>query len=340
MRRFYGLCLRFLGPALVVGLSLLMAGGGLALAQDSPPAESVWPMEVYRQRLEETAHLVARLQTAADDEGARQLAELAALWDTVRAIALPDDVALPVDHSYLAALLRADPPRLTEAQSLLDALLAANAADAPYVFESPHQRALDEVLSAPEFQWQEKTPSKLAQWWENFKQQVWEWFQRLLNRDASASGAVAVPIPFGSYLITFISAALLMLALYYVLRDLHIGLSAEMSPEAADADGEPLTSGAALQKARTFSAGGDYRTAVRYLYLSTLLLLDERGVLTYDRALTNREYARGLTGVPHLARLFSSVVDVFDRVWYGEQPLDSATYEDYAEKITELSQQK
>jgi hypothetical protein len=123
-----------------------------------------------------------------------------------------------------------------------------------------------------------------------------------------------------------------MLALAYVLRDLQVGLSAETALEAEDAAGEPLTSGAALQKARTFSTGGDYRTAVRYLYLSTLLLLDERGVLTYDRALTNREYARGLASAPHLARLFSSVVDVFDRVWYGEQPLDRATYEDYAEK--------
>lgn len=339
MRRFLRRCLWLLVPLLAVGLWLMLAGSGLALAFDGPPAESVWPVDVYRQRLAETTQLLTQLQTATDADVVRQLADRAALWDGVRAIVLPDGVALPVDHSYLAALLRAAPPRLAEAQGLLEALLAADATGAPYVFESHQQRALDDVLSRPEFQWKERSPSKLQLWWERVKQQLEEWLRKIFNTDES-SGAVTVTIPFGSYIMTFISAVLLMLALAYVLRDLQVGLSAEAALEAEDAAGDPLTSGAALQRARTFSAGGDYRTAVRYLYLSTLLLLDERGLLTYDRALTNREYARGLASVPHLARLFSSVVDVFDRVWYGEQPLDSATYEDYAEKITELSQQK
>jgi hypothetical protein len=38
------------------------------------------------------------------------------------------------------------------------------------------------------------------------------------------------------------------------------------------------------------SSEGDYRTAVRYLYLSLLLLLEEHGLLRYDRPLTDREY--------------------------------------------------
>lgn len=323
----------------VLGLWGMIPGNFPALAQDAPPAESVLTVDGYRQQLETTRQLVTQLQMAADADGVRQLADMAALWDTVRVITLPDGVALPVDHSYLAALLRVDPPRLAEAQGLLEALLAADVTGAPYVFESHQQSALDDVLSQPEFQWKERPPSKLEQWWTRLKQQVGAWLRGIFNTDES-SGAITVTLPFGSYVMTFISAVLLILALTYVLRDLRVGLSAETALEAEDAAGEPLTSGAALQRARTFSSGGDYRTAVRYLYLSTLLLLDERGVLTYDRALTNREYARGLASVPHLARLFSSVVDVFDRVWYGEQPLDSATYEDYAEKITELSQQK
>ncbi len=339
MRRFLCRRLWLLVPALLVGLWLMRAWSGPALAREAPPVESVWPVEIYRQRLAETAQLVTQLQTAADAEAARQLADVAAAWDAVRAITLPDGAALSVDHSYLAALLRADPPRLVEAQGLLEALLAADATGAPYVFQSHQQRALDEVLSQPEFQWQERTPSKLALWWERVKQQVAEWLRKIFNIEESSDGVI-VTLPFGPYLVTLVSAVLLMLALAYVLRDLQVGLSTETALEAEDAAGEPLTSGAALQKARTFSTGGDYRTAVRYLYLSTLLLLDERGVLTYDRALTNREYARGLASAPHLARLFSSVVDVFDRVWYGEQPLDRATYEDYAEKITELSEQK
>ena len=76
----------------------------------------------------------------------------------------------------------------------------------------------------------------------------------------------------------------------------------------------PLTADAALQRAQTFSAGGDYRTAVRYLYLSTLLLLEERGLFRYDRSLTNREYLRRVAHDPTLSAILQDVVEVFDRV--------------------------
>ncbi|MCB9160947.1 MAG: DUF4129 domain-containing protein [Caldilineaceae bacterium] len=103
-----------------------------------------------------------------------------------------------------------------------------------------------------------------------------------------------------------------------------------------DGFGTPLTADAALRRAQEFSAGGDYRTAVRYLYLSSLLLLEQHGVLRYDRALTNREVLRRVAHDPTLAAVLQDVVDVFDRVWYGYQPLDEVTYQRYAAAVDTL----
>ena len=96
----------------------------------------------------------------------------------------------------------------------------------------------------------------------------------------------------------------------------------------------------ALKRAQNLSGAGDYRTAVRYLYLSSLLLLDERGLLRYNRSQTNREYLRSVAHLPKFAAILREVIDVFDRVWYGYQTLDEATYTQYAARVAELRQQK
>ena len=103
-----------------------------------------------------------------------------------------------------------------------------------------------------------------------------------------------------------------------------------------DLGGESLTADSALRRAQEFSGGGDYRTAVRYLYLSTLLRLEERGLLRYDRSLTNREYLQRVAHDPDLSTVLRDVVDVFDRVWYGYQPLDAPAYQRYATAVEAL----
>src|SRR5574341_98434 len=108
----------------------------------------------------------------------------------------------------------------------------------------------------------------------------------------------------------------------------------------AEASGELLTADSALRRAQTLSAASDYRTAVRYLYLSSLLLLEERGLLRYDRSLTNREYLRSVAHLPELASTLRDVVEVFDRVWYGYQLLDAAAYARYADRVADLRRQK
>ena len=42
---------------------------------------------------------------------------------------------------------------------------------------------------------------------------------------------------------------------------------------------------------------------------------------------------------PRLASLLREVVEVFDRVWYGYQPLDETTYQQYAAQVAELHRQ-
>lgn len=84
---------------------------------------------------------------------------------------------------------------------------------------------------------------------------------------------------------------------------------------------------------------GDYRTAVRLLYLSTLLLLEERKLLRYDRTLTNREYLRQVADNPSLVGALRPVVDTFDEVWYGQVEPDAGGYEAYARQVDRVREE-
>jgi hypothetical protein len=92
---------------------------------------------------------------------------------------------------------------------------------------------------------------------------------------------------------------------------------------------EPVTSADAEARADRQVAAGDYRSALRYLFLATLLALQERGALELRPGMTNREYLQSLrtassTGLPVS---LAALVDAFDRTWYGHLPFDA---EDYA----------
>ena len=103
---------------------------------------------------------------------------------------------------------------------------------------------------------------------------------------------------------------------------------------------EIITSKAAFAKAQKLSRTGDYRSAVRYLYLSALLIMDERGVLRYDRSKTNREYLRSVTDTPELAKPLGEVIEVFDDVWYGYHDLEEDTFKRYSNRVEELKEKK
>ncbi len=75
------------------------------------------------------------------------------------------------------------------------------------------------------------------------------------------------------------------------------------------------------------ATGGDYRRAIRYRYLATMLELDEADRLHFDRALTNLEHLR--RAPVHLREALRPLVLTFDRVWYGGSPATAADYQQY-----------
>ncbi len=299
--------------------------------------ESIVSIDVYWQKLAETQDIVVNLDQTDLATVQAHLETLATEWEAIKVVAFSSENSQPIDHSYLVAQLRQKPPDLARLETMIQTLLAHKQTWPEPQHDEQSLEQLVSILARSEFQWpSEQEPSAFTLWWRRMLGNILDFiFDLLPDRVADLSINVV------EYSLIALAIAIFALVIFFLAKELMVGLVAQATLEADDdlAD-ESLTAECAFKQAQDFSTAGDYRTAVRYLYLSSLLRLDERGILRYDRTRTNREYLRSVAHLPHLSAILGEVIEIFDQVWYGYQDLDAATYTHYATRVMELRQQK
>jgi hypothetical protein len=313
--------------AVTLGLLLLLAWPVAAHAQTPLSPDDYWAaLEMLLPQVETLADLPESEQVEARANLVEKLEELTA-------VSLPDGQILPVSQEHLQRMLAdmsSDPALIA---SYLRNQLDSRDQWPPAVVDRLDWETLQAILSRPEFQYEPHEPT----WWERTWERIQLWFLERLSQFAPSAAV-------GDWLMIMVlatSGLVIGLVLLYVLHRLQADFAAEARLDLSDDPHlDNITADIALQRAQASSGAGDYRQAVRYLYLSTLLLLEERDLLRYDRALTNREYLSRLAHRPDLAALLREVVEVFDRVWYGYQPLSEGEYGRFADRVQTLKQQK
>jgi hypothetical protein len=193
---------------------------------------------------------------------------------------------------------------------------------------------LEQVLAGPAFGAGES-------WWDIVRRWLAEWLDRLLPNPAPVAGAsqtVEGAVDFATWLLGGIGVLALFLLLVFWLRGLIRNFVADATVDAPGAAGDdlPQTPGAARRLAAGAANSGDYRSAVRNLYLSALLTLEQHGLVPADRSLTNREVLARVDRTHPLRPRLEPVVATFDDVWYGVHEPDAATYAAYTQSIDEL----
>lgn len=288
----------------------------------------------YWELVRNTRQSVAQMEAKPGVEARQPLNAFASQWEQVTAVELSDHSIIQVDSDYLTMELRTDPPNLSQLGKLLDALLNAHEEFPQKVFIPEDVDPLKEILVRPEFQWDQGQAVELPKWLGNLFDAVSKFLDRVIF-------VLANLVYQGRFLLMVGAAILFTLSLFYISRNLSRSLvrDAQLAEEGNEGEGM-LTSKRAIQRAQTLSMQGDYRNAIRYLYLSSLLVLDEQGLLRYDRSRTNREYLRSISSHPELANPLRDVIDVFDRVWYGFESVDEQTYRSYMEHVEELREKK
>ncbi|HEU4326997.1 MAG TPA: DUF4129 domain-containing protein [Roseiflexaceae bacterium] len=242
-------------------------------------------------------------------------------------VVLPDGSAVSVDNGWLGDQLELTDPDLGLVSERLGALIDALAQPGSSAPGDATER-LREILSRPPFGQPESGPNWLGEFF--------DWLGRLLERLFEPLG----DLPPGTgnvlgWVIAIIGGVLVVGVVIYLVLGVRRNLVSEVRVDEDDPEAN-LTARTALDQAGDLAREGDYRTAVRYLYLSALLWLDERDLLRYDRALTNREYLEQVRDNPDLRARLAPIVETFDRVWYGHTPLDAGSFAAYRAQVEAL----
>lgn len=127
------------------------------------------------------------------------------------------------------------------------------------------------------------------------------------------------------------------IVLIFFIRQIRMNLINEVREnESETVEVNVRTEKAALAHADTAEASNDFRGALRYLYLSAVLHLQENGILPYDKSMTNREYLHQSQVDTELQQTLDPAVQVFDEIWYGHKPCDAETLANYRELLQKV----
>lgn len=141
----------------------------------------------------------------------------------------------------------------------------------------------------------------------------------------SRLGSPSAPVGFAAFLkwavLGIAIGAVVLGALWLIVRFRWV--QRKHSPPMADAmhDAEYIAADSSqwLSRAETSAQQGEWKQALRCLYLGSLMRLDELGYIRYERGATNWQYITRLerNGSGPLASTMRSSTDRFDRAWYG-----------------------
>ena len=272
--------------------------------------------EQFWARLDQTSALLAT--AAAQTDPADTLAQIGLLWEGVERVKLYNGNSVAVDLDWIRDALTDGQPAALDAlgrqtQALLDYHEEGMYNDGNFG-GSPSLASLADVLRDPRFQYAEITPTPVP-----------EIPQVEVPKPAEVSSLAQT-------ILLVVGIAAVIVVFVYFARNLQVQPAAIET----DADADPTTSTDAQSRADENAQSQDYRSAIRYMYLASLLMLDERGVIHYDSSLTNREHLRHLRDKPQVYDLLRRVINAFEEVWYGYLPIDEAYYQRFRQQVDEL----
>jgi hypothetical protein len=329
-------------PAAAIVLLCVLFGGTAARAQEpAPEPESVPEL---RLRLEAVAEECEFSKEQLDED-----------WEAASSLS-------PAEQAKLGRLVRTvenlaydgeDCEKATQAmeQGLALARQTAQLEQATADSQAAAARARD-ILSRPEFADappQEKTAQEQQDkeppgWWKRFTDWLSKWLEELFKRDrdpartspnlAPSTGASAANVLVVILIGVALAVLVAVLVRAFVKRDqdgppLEVSTyeSTALAQDPMSALSRPPEGWAHL--ADELAARGEYREAVRSLYLALLSRLHREGAILYDSTLSNWDYLRNFKGRREWLPPFRELTRRFDFAWYGNLPVGPDGYRDF-----------
>lgn len=188
--------------------------------------------------------------------------------------------------------------------------------------------SLNAYTKNQDFQY-DKEVAQRPSWWDRF----WDWFWRkyaeLLSTPTGRATMTAI------YWILGISAVgFFLLKVTRMNRmNLFTASSNNTIPYAAETENiHAISFDEAIQNALQ---NGNYRLAIRLLYLQNLKVLTDKNIIVWQSNKTNYAYLHEINE-SNLRQLFKHITDVFEYAWYGHLAVDKEDFDELKESIVKF----
>lgn len=331
-----------------VGIRIALVA--LALAAAVTTAAAV-PLADYESRVSDA---IATAESAygptIEDENA-SLDELRTLLPARETIELGDD-AIDVDNTWIVAEVEAFKASTDETtrQQILDRITArlfdieqhlGALGTAPLHATADERAKLQEILSRPEYQTPGESP--FAKYLRDLRDRILKFFAELIESlfggakgEAFSTGLRIVIVAAGALAVILLGRALVLALLRRgrgAKRD-KVKKTKRVKTVLGEEIDESTTADDVAAGARALAAQGDFRGAIRRLFVALIFGLDERGLVRLHAGATNREYLVLVREIGRLYPVMASMTDVFERVWYGEDETDRDEYQAFEAMYT------
>jgi hypothetical protein len=190
------------------------------------------------------------------------------------------------------------------------------------------------ILSRPEYK--EKPESPITALIKKAKKKIIELIQEIVRRiSARVGGSTTAGWILKGLVVAAISGAVFLIVRVGFRKRPGRKPRAKVTVlgEEIDAGTTPADlSSAAFSAARA----GDFRTAIRKLYIASLYEFSERGILELEPNATNHDYLNRVSRFAALVAPMRYMTDRFDYVWYGMYPSSSDEFSGYLDQYRNL----
>jgi hypothetical protein len=195
--------------------------------------------------------------------------------------------------------------------------------------------ALQKVRNSNEYIYNKDQESSnfLTQLWDQFSNFLYDLRESLSNwlKDLFPEMKVTTPdfmatlLNYITWIIVAILVILLLIILFRLLKQYRKKETEEIKTMINIAQGV-VDYKSWIEMAKNFAQNAQYRNACRAIYMSTILYLDEREIIKYDKAKTNLEYLQTVKRDVTIYEPLKKTINIFEYLWYGKH---NGTAQDY-----------
>ena len=226
-------------------------------------------------------------------------------------------------------------------RALDEQLVRAEEATAANNNQIDERKKIDNILDRPEYRG--KKESRIGAFFKDVRRRIGDFLSKLYAAFLKLMGTIFGATAKNNWLAKLMVIAALVAAVIGIVR-----AAKNMTPRRTRARkrtvlGEEIEAGTSprdlAEAAMTAARAGDFRTAIRKLYISLLYDLAERNVIELDDSATNREYLARLSLYNSIIPPMKYLTDRFDYFWYGLLPSSEEDFSQYLARYNEAMQQ-